>query len=84
MKTITIYLESELDSARIMKALYNTPFEGPMEAYEMDEAITDEEMEAFDEKLDEYHDQPDSEDNYNRFRTEMQEQYSIGVLIKNP
>ena len=84
MKTITIYLQSELDSARIMKALHNTPFEGPIEAYEMDEEITDEEVEAFEDKLDEYHELPDSEENYLSFKSEMQEKYGIGVLIKNP
>ncbi|MCW3124570.1 MAG: hypothetical protein JWO03_228 [Bacteroidetes bacterium] len=84
MKTITIYLQSELDSARVMKALHNTPFEGPIEAYEMDEAISDDEIDAFEDRLDAYHEQPDSEANYLRFKSEMQDNYGIGVLIKNP
>jgi hypothetical protein len=84
MKTITIYLQSELDSARVMKALHNTAFEGPIEAYEMHEDISDDEIDAFEEKLDDYHQQPDSEANYLRFKSEMQDNYGIGVLIKNP
>lgn len=84
MKTITIYLQSELDSARVMKAIHNTSFEGPIEAYEMHEDISDDEIDAFEERLDKYHEQPDSEENYLKFKSEMQDKYGIGVLIKNP
>ena len=84
MKTITIYLQSDLDSARIMKALHNTPFEEPIEAYEMSDEITEEEIDAFEQKLDEYHEEEDMEENYLKFKKEMQEKYGIGVLIKNP
>ena len=82
MKTITIYLESDLDAARIMKALHNTPFEETVEAYEMDEAISERKLDAFEQRLDDYHKKPYTEDGYVKFRNEMQEKYDVGVLIK--
>lgn len=75
-------MENDVDSARIMKALHSTPFEGPIEAYEMDDEISEEEVDAFEEKLDAFHSQPITDENYLRFKTEMQEELGIGVLIK--
>ena len=84
MKTITIYLQEEQDAATVTKLLESTPFQGPIEAYEMDDDISDEEIDAFEDRLDAYHQEPDSEANYLRFKSEMKEQHGIGILIKNP
>lgn len=82
MRTITVYLESDTDSARIMKALNNTEFEDSIEVYEMDVDIPEENLETFEELLDDYHDAPSSEENYIRFKKMVADKFGIGYLEK--
>jgi C-terminal processing protease CtpA/Prc len=84
MKTITIYLQSDKDAEVLMDKLQTAKFlEDAVTAYAMDDDISDEALEAFEESLDEYYEQPYSDDNYAAFQEETKEQYNIGVMIRN-
>ncbi len=82
MRTITVYIESDIDCARIMKALHNTEFEDSIEVYEMDVDIDENHLESFEELLDRYHETEPSEENYQRFKKEVAGKFGIGYLEK--
>lgn len=82
MKTITIYLESEQDATQIMKALETMSFKETVEVYQMDEDISRRKLEAFEERLDDYHKKPYTKDGYNSFKDDVKARYNVDVLIK--
>jgi hypothetical protein len=83
MKVITVYLESDVDATRIMKALQSTPFESSLEAYSIADELSDADLETFDTMLEEYHEAEITEENYLRFKEAVNTQLGISYLEKH-
>ena len=82
MRTITVCFHNDDDAKKLMDIIESSSFVGSIEGYEMDEEISEEDMDGFEAKLDEYQDGPASEANYIRFKSEVKEKYGIGYIEK--
>ncbi len=85
MKTITITLHNDEDAAYLLNKIETaTNFKDQVEVFEMDEETSDEELEAFDERMEEFYAQPFDEATYTEFREELKERFGISFFIMNP
>ena len=85
MKTITVTLHSDKDAEYLMHKLQTaTKFEGEVEILAMDEDISDEDLEAFDERMNEFYEQPFEEGTYAEFQEELKERFGIGLIFLRP
>jgi hypothetical protein len=83
MKTITVTLHSDKDAEYLMQKLQTaTKFEGPVEIFEMDEDIPDEDLEEFDGRMEEFYEQPFDEAGYIAFQKELKEKYGISFILR--
>lgn len=85
MKTITITLQNDQDADQIMDYLCNqNKYQAPAEIFEMDENISDEDLEAFDRRMEEFYDQDFDEAAYLSFRQELIDRFGIYFALITP
>lgn len=54
MKTITIYLQNDKDAELLMDILRNAKFQDEIEAFEEPENISEEELQVYNDRIEEY------------------------------
>ena len=84
MKTITVTLHKDEDAEYLMQKLQTASgFQGAVEIFEMDEDTPDEDLEAFDERMEEFYDQPFDETTYEAFQKELKERFGIRFILRS-
>ncbi len=85
MKTITITLQSDKDADYLMQKLQTaTKFENEVEIVAMDDDISDADLEAFDECMEEFYAQSYSDEAYAEFQQELKERFGIQFHFIRP
>ena len=75
MKTFTIRVENDSDAELLKSILQNTKFQKPVEAFEEDNDITEEEFRIIEERLEDYEKNPATAVSFEEFNQKLKEKY---------
>ncbi len=84
MRTLTITFQSDKDAEGFLAKLQTIKFEDEVEIFEMNDDTSEEDMDAFDEKMSEFYEKKFDKATYEKFQKEVMDNYGIKFYLLKP